>query len=281
MRHRDHMRRLAPLLIIGAAFAAGCTGSQVGEQTAATAADSTALQEIMSIKDGAARMTALGDFVKKHPNNPLAGDAYPRLISLSREHAPDQVKGLVQRFAATNFDSPNPYNSVGWDLAEVGEHLDLAVPILQKAVAKARLQNDPMNLASCLDSEAWARHKAGDSRAAVGPMEEARGLLEEPNDELEEHMATIYEGAEMPELAQPIYISLLGHMEDPEIRARLTEIVTSRGGSMQPIDEQIEQTRLAFAKAAPAFTLPGQNGGTIDLAQHLGKVVILNFWHYT
>lgn len=272
---------IAPLLLL--ALAQGCSGGGGSTiQVVATAADSTALQEARQIEDGAARFAALQEFVSKRPGNPLRGDAYPQLIDLAREHAPAQVEPLIRAFMKDDYSSSNPYNAVGWDLAVAGEHLDLAVPILERAVAKARVENDPMNLASCLDSEAWARFRAGDAAAAVKPMEEARSLLEEKNDELEDHMARIYEAAGMPEKAKPIYIDLLSHMEHPEYRESLAKIVTASGESMDELNAEIQRRRLEGATPVPDFTLPSQSGGpSISLAEHRGKVILLNFWHYT
>lgn len=274
---------IAPLLLL--AIAQGCGGdgtSSSHNQVAATAADSTALQEARKVEDGAARFAALQEFINKRPGNPLRGDAYPQLIDLAREHAPAQVEPLVRAFMKDNYPSSMPYNAVGWDLAVAGEHLDLAIPILERAVAKARTENDPMGLASCLDSEAWARYRAGDAAAAVKPMEEARGLLEEKNDELEDHMARIYEAAGMPEKAMPIYIDLLSHMEHPEYRESLAKIVAASGGSMDEVNADIQRRRLEGATPVPDFTLPSQSGGPpISLAEHRGKVILLNFWHYT
>jgi hypothetical protein len=156
------------------------------------------------------------------------------------------------------------------------------VPILVKAVAKARAGGDSTNLASCLDSEAWARHKKGDHPLAVQRMEEAYAIYGPGNDEIDQHMALIYDAGGMKAKARPIYMSLLGHMEHPMLRDKLTQIVTAAGEPMDKVNAEITATRLAGATPAPDFTLPSQAGGKpISLAEYKGKVVLLNFWHYT
>jgi hypothetical protein len=95
-------------------------------------------------------------------------------------------------------------------------------------------------------------------------------------------MAYIYEAAQMPEKAQPIYVGLLSHMEDPDIRERLTRIVSVSGGAMAEVDSKIDAARVAAAAPCPEFTLPSLAGGKpISLADYRGKVVLLNFWHFT
>ncbi len=245
-------------------------------------ADSVAFKQAASTEDDGQRLAALQGFVKAHPNNQLCGDAYPEILRLALKNAPDTVPAILKDFTAVDYPSANPYNNVGWQLAEAGKDLDMAVPILVKAVAKARAAGDQNNLASCLDSEAWARYKAGDAKAAVAPMEEARRLFTTADDEIDRHMAFIYDASQMPEKAQPIYVALLSHMEDPDIRERLTRTVSASGGSMAEVDSQIQSARAAAATPCPDFTLPNLAGGKpISLADYRGKVVLLNFWHYT
>ncbi len=282
-RRKDRCRSpiwIAPLLLL--ALAQGCGGGGGAGSQVATAADSTALQEARKIQETAERFVALEEFVKRRPGHPLSGDVYPELIDLARDHAPEKVESLVRAFMKDDYPSAMPYNAVGWDLAVAGEHLDLAVPILERAVAKARQENDPMGLASCLDSEAWARYRAGDAAAAVKPMEEARSLIEEKNDELEDHMARIYDAAGMAEKARPIYLDLLSHMEHPDYREALGRIVAAGGGSMDEVNAEIQRRRIEGATPVSDFTLPSQSGAApISLADHRGKVILLNFWHYT
>lgn len=271
-----------PLVLLMAFVGCSRTESTSSSPSTPTQADSIALAQATSVEDEAQRLDALQNFVKAHPKSPLAGDAYPEIVDLAGKRAPESVPAILKRFLATDYPSPNPYNGVGWNLAEAGKNLDMAVPILVKAVAKARAAGDQANLASCLDSEAWARYKAGDAKGAVAPMEEARRLFQTQDDEIERHMALIYEGAQMPEKAQPIYVGLMSHMEDPDIRERLTRIVTGVGGSMAAVEAEIENARSAGATPCPDFTLPSLAGGKpISLADYRGKVILLNFWHYT
>ena len=108
-----------------------------------------------------------------HPDSRWTERAYPAFVELAEEHAPDRVETILASFLATDLASPGAYNAIGWHLAESEQHLELAVPILEKAVAKAREADDPEMLSYCLDSEAWARYKMGDYATAVERMEEA------------------------------------------------------------------------------------------------------------
>jgi len=261
----------------------GCSGRNQGQAAkAGRMADSLAYAQAVAVGDEAARFAAIETFLKEHPKSAPAAEAYPALIELARKTAPEKVIPILKAFLKTDFHSPDPYNSVGWDLADAGEHLDLAVPILVKSVAKARQAGDSLALASCLDSEGWARYRAGDSKGAIGPMEEARRLYREPIDEIEEHMALIYDAAGRYEEAKPIYMNLLSHMEHPVLRENLTRIVHASGGSMAEINAELTRRRIEGAEPAADFTLPSlADGKPVTLSEHRGKVVLLNFWHYT
>ncbi len=264
----DHRRRFLPLAGLALAaslmFTQGCgykknTGAQGG-----AAADSAAFAQAAAIQDDAARMEALRTFIKEHPKSEQAGEAYASLVELSLDHAPGQVEGILKKFLATDFPSANPYNAVGWNLAEKEAHLDLAVPILEKAVAKARAEADENNLASCLDSEAWARYKKADYQAAAARMEETYKIYGPGNDEIDAHMALIYDAAGMDDKAKPIYMALLGHMEHPLYRENLSKIVSATGGSLEAMNREIAEKRSASAAPAPDFSMPNRVTGRYE-----------------
>ena len=260
----------------------GCGQRLPAHQSPAGAADSVAYALALENDDGPARMEALEAFIAKHPHGKWTELAYPRFVGLAEDHEPDRVTSILETFLGTDLDSPNPYNAIGWHLAEAEEHLELAVSILEKAVAKARKAEDPDNLASCLDSEAWARYKMGDFATAVERMEEAYETIGPGNDEIDMHMALIYDAADMDEQARPLYIDLLGHMEHPGLREKLAAIVASSGGSLDAVNAEIAALREAGSKPAPDFTLPSlADGQPISLRDFRGKTVLLNFWHPT
>jgi len=270
------------LVALPCAIGSGCTQDSPSDQSPAGTADSVAYAQAMEIEDGPLLMEALETFLAGYPQSKWAERAYPRFVDLAGEIEPDRVESILKTFLATDLDSPNPYNAIGWNLAEAEEHLELAVPILEKAVAKAREAEDPDNLASCLDSEAWARYKKGDYATAVVRMEEAYETIGPGNDEIDMHLALIYDAAEMDEKARPLYINLLGHMEHPAMREKLTAIVTSAAGSLDAVNEEIATLREAGATPAPDLTLPNlADGQPISLQDLRGRIVLLNFWHPT
>jgi tetratricopeptide (TPR) repeat protein len=269
-------------LALACAIASGCTQRSSSDRSPAGPADSVAYALALGIEDGPARLAAIEAFIDEYPQSKWTEQGYPKIVALASEHEPDRVESILRRFLTTDLASPNPYNAIGWQLAEAGEHLDLAVAILEKAVAKARAGGDADNLASCLDSEAWARYKAGDYATAVERMEEAYETIGPGNDEIDMHMALIYDAAGLDEKAQPLYIALLGHMENPLLREKLAAIVTSSGGSLDAVNAEIEALREAVATPAPELTLPSlADGEPISLSDLRGRVVLLNFWHPT
>ncbi|MDM7916315.1 MAG: hypothetical protein ACE15D_10030 [Candidatus Eisenbacteria bacterium] len=262
---------------------AGCSGeNRTAGGTGSAAADSAVYAQAAGLEDESARMAALEQFLKEHPHSEQAAEAYARLVPLELEHRPESVQSTLQQFLKTDFPSAAPYNSVGWDLAEREQHLDLAVPILEKGVAKARAEGDSNGIASVLDSYAWALYKKGDAAAAAEPILEARKIYGQPIDEIEEHAALILDAAGRDDEAREIYVALLGHQESPKLRQNLEKIVAEKGESMADVDASIQATRAANAFEAPDFTLPTLADGTpLSLSSLRGKVVLLNFWHPT
>lgn len=278
-------RRVRPqlgVLVIPILFLLGCGTKETAQTPASAAADSTAFAAAGAIEDDAARYEALTRFVKEHPKSAQAGRAYVELVDLAATKDKAAVPGLLRQVLASDFESVMPYNAIGWNLAEAGEQLDLAVPILEKGVAKARAAGDSTELASVLDSEAWARYRKGDHAIAVQRMEEAYALVGPGDDEYDKHMATIYEAAGMGQKAKPLYLGLLSHMENPAYRESLHKIVTAAGGSTADIDTEISRLRAAGAKDVPDFSMPSlATGEAVSPKDFRGKVVLLNFWHPT
>ena len=113
-------------------------------------------------------------------------------------------------------------------------------------------------------------------------MEEAYAISGGGNDEIDEHMALIYDANGRDEAAKEIYIGLLSHMEHPEIRHHLEKIVQESGQSMEDLNTAINRMRKDNAKPVPELKLPSlADGEAISIADYRGKVVLLSFWHPT
>ncbi len=279
---RPRMRPQFGVLVLPILLILGCGTKEKPQSSAVAAADSVAFAAVGAIEDDAARFESLARFVKERPRSEQAGRAYVDLVDLAGTSDPAAVPGFLKQVLASDFASAMPYNAIGWNLAEAGEHLDLAVPILEKGVAKVRAAGDSTELAAILDSEAWARYKKGDHALAVQRMEEAYKLNGPGDDEYDKHMALIYDAAGMGEKAKPLYLGLLSHMENPALRESLHRIVTNAGGSTADIDAEISRLREAEAKDVPDFSMPSlATGEAVSLGDFRGKVVLLSFWHPT
>lgn len=268
-------------LVLAGAAATGCSqdGATGGS---ANGADSIAYHAAMGLEDETARLDGLLALQERHPDSKFADRAYPRIVSLTRTHRPDRVEAVLREALAADIEESRTLNAIGWPLAEDGEHLDLAVSILEKAVALAREEGDPEELAACLDSHAWALHKRGDSEAAVAPMEEAFGIYGSEHDEITRHMALIYDAAGRDAEALPLYVSLLGHSESPRIRERLEAVARETGGSLAEIEARIRDLRIAGISPAPELVFPSLADGTpVSLEDLRGQVVLVSFWHPT
>ncbi len=273
---------LLPMLFLPILLLLGCGTEQTAKIPARAAADSAAFATASAIEDDGGRYEALARFVKERPKAKEAGRAYVELIDLAKTKAPDAVPAYLKQVLDSDFTTARPYNAIGWELADAGEHLEMAIQILEKGVAKARAERDSTELPSVLDSEAWARYKKGDHAAAVTRMEEAYKLNGPGDDEYDKHMAVIYDAAGMSEKAKPLYIGLLSHMEDPALRNNLHRIVAKTGGSIAEVDAEIARLRKAGVKEVPDFSMPSlANGEPVSPKDFRGKVVLLNFWHPT
>ncbi|MBD3161956.1 MAG: tetratricopeptide repeat protein [Candidatus Eisenbacteria bacterium] len=277
------IKHLVPIAAVLAAAMIGTGCSQEGTSGgAADGADSVAYYAAVEMEDEAARLAALQTLQEEFPESPYADRAYARIVPLTREHHPERVESILQEILDAEIEEAAVYNAVGWPLAEDAEHLDLAVPILDKAVTLARAEDDTLGLAASLDSYAWALHQDGRSEEAVAPMEEAYGIYGSEYDEITRHMAMIYDDAGRDEDALPLYVSLLGHSASPMIRERLEGVVGETGRSMEEVEKQIRAQRIAGMTPAPELVFPSLADATpVSLADHRGKVVLVNFWHPT
>ncbi len=279
------------------------------------ASDTVAYRAAVGQADTAARMSALERFLEDYPQSSFRRSAYRRSFELKEAKNPDDALALVQRglekekdpsvrgilhvslfehardhaaaevpaVARAALTDPTPlssdvYNSIAWELAESGEHLDLALELADKAVATA---SDPSDKASCIDTQAWVYLKQGDAAKAVELLETAKKTAPEPIEEIDVHLAKAYQAAGKKAEAKDIYVALLLDQENPEFREAVTQLSRDLGSSPAPIFRDIDRKREERAKPAPDFTLKDYSGKDVHLSDFKGSIVLVNFWHPT
>jgi tetratricopeptide (TPR) repeat protein len=318
--HRNcHLLVLAGLLVASALLVgSGCTRKEGREAPGArqpAVSDTVAYRALGGLSDSLARVTAVEEFLRNYPTSvyraSAIGQAFGILLAKdparatkfldshlrtekdpgargrlhycaylqARDTNPSAVPAALEAMSADPSTSCDALNSAAWDLVTRGEHLDQAIALAALGVERAT--NDEEK-ASVLDTQAWGLFGKGDFAEAVRLLEQAAALVPpEDASEIRGHLALAYDRAGRKEQARDLMVDLLGTMEDPELRAAVTRLSTELGEDPKATFARIDQAREANAHPAPDFTLRDYDGNPVRLADHRGKVVLLNFWHPT
>ena len=209
---------------------------------------------------------------------PVDGKAplYPALMSLwLATGAGDSVVATANEALAAPITDGSIYNEMGYQLADAGKHLDLAIRLCQKSVDLAK---EDMDKSYAYDSLGWAYLKAGDAAKAVDALTQAKNLAGEGVDEtVLGHLAMAQVKAKNAEGAIKTYLEMMSSGEFAEARTELDSLYAVTKRAPESLEADIKALRAKKMTAATDFALTGADGKQVSLAGLKGKVVVLNF----
>jgi len=201
---------------------------------------------------------------------------YPALMSFwMATGAHDNVVAIAREALAAAITDGGIYNEMGYELAEAGQHLDLAVELCQKSVD---LSKEDMDKSYAYDSLGWAYLQAGDAAKAVDALAQAKKLAGEDADEtVLTHLAKAQVAAKDAEGAITTYLEMMSTGEFDEARVELDSLYAVTKRAPESLEADIQALRAKKMTASTDFTLTGTDGKQVSLAGLKGKVVVLNF----
>ena len=302
-------------LVLALAAGACSRGDRSAGAGAGGLSDTLAYRAATALGDTAKQVAALDAFLGKYPESSFRARANRRLYNLERErdpaaaaarvrkqlkqekqaeargalhyalfehvheHAPGEqaavARDVLADRAALDYDV---YNAVAWDLADSGQELDLALELAARGLASAP---DSLSKAACLDTQGWIHYQKGDHAKAIAALEAGKAVSNEPFEELDIHLAKAYQAGGMKEKARDLFLELMLTQEDPDLRARLTQVSQDLGGSPAEVFRDLDRRREERATPAADFGLKDYSGKDVHLADFRGSIVLLNFWHPT
>lgn len=314
------IRRLAAALTgialaLALALGACSRGDKSASRGASGVSDTLAYRTVAATADTAKQIAAVEDFLARYPESSFRARAHRRLFNLERERNPEvaaarlrkqlkkekqpEARGALHYALFEHVHEHQPgeqaavvrdiladrasleydvYNAVGWDLADAGQELDLALELAERGLAGAP---DSLAKAACLDTQGWGHYQKGDHAKAIESLEAGKAVTSKPFEELDIHLAKAYQAGGMKEKARDLFLELMLTQEDPDLRARLTQVTQDIGGSPEEVFRDLDRRREEHAAPASDFGLKDYSGKDVYLADFRGSIVLLNFWHPT
>lgn len=202
---------------------------------------------------------------------------YYRLYNLKAENKPEEAALIGTELLKVPVDASWVYNYIGYDLAERGRDLDLALALCGKAVEFAK---DARDSSAALDSRGFTYYKKGMYGDAVADLEHAVKLSEEPDQEITNHLADAYLANGESAKAFDSFRQVLVTGENLHAREAIDSLMTAERYSAAKrtrFDESLWQDRIDRSKPATAFTMPTVEGADFTFQPGSGDVVVLNF----
>lgn len=202
---------------------------------------------------------------------------YYRLYDLKAEGRPDEAALIGNELMTVAPVAGWVYNYIGYDLAERGRDLDLALALCTKAI---ELSTDLRDSAMAMDSRGFAHYRKAMYPEAIADLEAALKMYGEPDEEVLVHLANAYLRAGESDKAFASFRSILLLGEHQEARAAVDSIATAgkwTASKRQQFEDTLWQERLSSAKPAIAFAMPTLTGETYTFDPAEGEIVIINF----
>jgi len=202
---------------------------------------------------------------------------YYRLYNLKIETKPEEAALIGTEILKVPFDAGWVYNYIGYDLADRGRDLNLAMALCQRSVELSKTREDS---AMCLDSRGFVYYKKGMYQEAVADLERSVDLYGEPFEDGLKHLAGAYLKAGDGAKGFATYRRILVMGEYDYARAIVDSMMTAQRYSpkkKQQFEDGLWQDRAAAATPAVAFSMPTLAGETVSFEPAKGGIVVLNF----
>jgi tetratricopeptide (TPR) repeat protein len=202
---------------------------------------------------------------------------YYRLYDLKIETRPEEAALIGNELLKVPINAGWLYKYIGYDLAERGRDLDLALSLCQKSVELAQTREDS---AACFDGRGFAYDKKAMYKEAIADFENSAKLFGEPYEDVLRHLANAYLKAGESDKAFSAYRNILVTGEYEYARATLDSMMTAQRYSPKKKEEfeaALWQERMAAAKPAVAFAMPTLQGASFSFEPANGDIIILNF----
>jgi tetratricopeptide (TPR) repeat protein len=205
------------------------------------------------------------------------GLMYYRLYDLEADDKPEEAALIGTQLLKEQVDASWVYNYIGYDLAQRGRDLDLALALCGKAVELAK---DARDSSAALDSRGFSYYRKGMYEESVADLERAVRLVGEPDEEITNHLADAYLAEGETGKAFDSFRLVLVTGENPHARETIDSLMTAEGYSparRERFEESLWQERMDRSKPAIAFTMPTLEGSEFTFEPGSGEVVVLNF----
>ena len=246
-------------------------------------AQMAAYNQIYQNRDNKARVQAAEEFLEKFPDASFRKYVYSALFRFVQEESDyktEEIEAIGQRWINEYPDDASPYNSIAWNFyLKNPKFYEKAVEYAKKGAELAPRRMKGNNL----DTYGWALVKTGRYAEAVDVMLEVDSLYTEPNWEVKYHVGAAYHGLGNMEKTIEYLVQSLALRENDEARDLFYEAYKKKHGSRKGANDFLYKEILAFSAvkepfAAPDFTLTSLTGQEVTLSQHIGKVILANFW---
>ena len=246
-------------------------------------AQMAAYNQIYSKGNTKERIEAAEDFLKKFPKRGLRRFVYSALFNFAQYEPSmktEDIENIAQRWIDEYPDYSSAYNSIAWNFyLKHPEMYEKAVAFAKKGVEMTpRRSRGPV-----MDTYGWALVKTGRYGEAVEALLTADSLYGEPDAEVRYHLGAAYNGLGDADKAVECLVQSLALKEDNEVRKLFYEAYEKQRGSRQGADDFLTKGILAFSAvdspfSAQDFTLTSWTGEEVTFSDHIGKVILVNFW---
>jgi hypothetical protein len=248
-----------------------------GSDLKASAYSMIAGELVRTVKDTTRFNSFAREIVRTESDGRSKATMFYWLYRTNIETRPDQALAVGKELLSRPTEDSWIYNYIGYDLAERGLELDLALPLTGIALDLAENRDDS---AGYIDSRGWIYYKKGMYEEASRDLEKAVDIIEEPDEEILMHLAYTYLRGGNSSRAFEAFKSILVKGEYDYARTILDSLMIDLGYSAREkraFEESIWGERIAAATPAQGFRLPTLTGDSHEFDPLKTGIKVINF----